>query len=353
MILLWSNCVSSQVEEEGLLVVLSVATATLAFFLNLLQLIVIVHQRLLYYHKNLVVLHFCLCGQLSCAPVLCGLIVAPPLSSSALAPVLHLLSLFTFAPLITLLVLQQHPLGRPPRALTFLLLLAWCQALLISLVPLTGWYGTRPASFAALLCALYFLHYPLVLILLVDLCLKRRSNRIGVVPDVESRGHIVQSSAVKQDGYVSSEGHLPVYVHLSSLSPHKNEKFTEGTSSDLKSLTSNDFPNKKICSDPRDQPFRMRNDILLVCLWSACTLPFFCQTALMAGNSQQDFCDALFSNERTALWTSWLTMLFAAIRPVFHTQLEDDLGESTVTFINVLCQVNDHLPNLNPPESPF
>ncbi|GBN34882.1 General transcription factor II-I repeat domain-containing protein 2 [Araneus ventricosus] len=99
------------------------------------------------------------------------------------------------------------------------------------------------------------------------------------------------------------------------------------------------------------QPFRARNDVLLVCLWSACTLPFFCHTALMAGHSQPDFCDALYSNERTALWTSWLTMLFAAARPVFHAQVEDDLGEGTVTFINVLCRVNDSSHDRNLPGS--
>ncbi|CAL1286424.1 unnamed protein product [Larinioides sclopetarius] len=347
MILLWSNCAGRQAEEDGLLVVLSVATATLAFFLNLLQLVVIVHQRLLHHHKNLVVLHLCLCGQLSCAPVLCGLILAPPLSPPALAPALHLLSLFTFAPLITLLVLQQHPLGRPFRALTLLLLLAWCQAILISLVPLTGWYVTRPASFAALLCALYFLHYPLVLILLVDLCLRRRSNRVGVMQDVESRGHSGQSSLHKQNCYVSSGDQWPIYVHTV---PHA-ENFGDGTIPTLKFPNSVCLPERLGCSAAQAQPFRARNDVLLVCLWSACTLPFFCHTALMAGHSQPDFCDALYSNERTALWTSWLTMLFAAVRPVFHAQLEDDLGEGTVTFINVLCRVNDSSHGGNPSES--
>ncbi|GFS49345.1 general transcription factor II-I repeat domain-containing protein 2 [Nephila pilipes] len=82
---------------------------------------------------------------------------------------------------------------------------------------------------------------------------------------------------------------------------------------------------------------QVRNDALLVCLWAACTLPFFCHTAFAA----RDLCGALAANERAALWTSWMTMLFAAVRPVFHAHLEEDLAEGTVSFINAVCRVKE------------
>ncbi|GIY91230.1 g_PROTEIN_RECEP_F1_2 domain-containing protein [Caerostris darwini] len=315
MILPWSHC-SRGNEVDGVLVLLSVATATLSFFLNLLQMAVIVHQRLL--QRNPVVLHLCVCGQLSCAPVLCSLLISAPNVAPA---ALHMFTLFTFAPLITLLVLQQHPLGRTPLALPLLLLLSWCQALLISLLPLSGWQGSRPA---ALLCALYFLHYPLVLILLADLCLKRASNRVGIARDVESWGQLAlaeHTSKVEKAAITES----PTQMASETVNCHLNRNIrTKGGS-------------VKIENPP---PFRLRHDALLVTLWGACTLPFFCHTAVLSGLSW-DFCDSLAANERTALWTSWMTMLFAALRPIFHSHTEDYLGEGTVTLINVLCRVKE------------
>ncbi|GFU23559.1 general transcription factor II-I repeat domain-containing protein 2 [Trichonephila clavipes] len=82
---------------------------------------------------------------------------------------------------------------------------------------------------------------------------------------------------------------------------------------------------------------QVRNDALLVGLWAACTLPFFCHTAFAA----RDLCGALAANERASLWTSWMTMMFAAVRPVFHAHLEEDLAEGTVSFINAVFRVKE------------
>ncbi|XP_054724309.1 lysophosphatidic acid receptor 3-like [Uloborus diversus] len=316
-----NNCTLSSAisyDVDKVYVVLAVSTATLSFFLNLTQFIIIIHQRLLKRNKNIIIINLCVCGQLSSLTVIWYIykvivfwqeerIVDNYLLCFLLPSGLHLLTLFTFTPLITLLILQHHLVARPKTNRRFsnshmvvalLVILAWCQAVIISLIPLTGWNNwynvcslpmAWSPSFSVLICIIYFLHYPMVIILLTDLCLwsSKRRNSISPEPLCEK---------AVGDNFCSA-------VHV----------------------------------EPK--PLSNKNVTLLFLLYMAGTLPFMFYTAKVALDQNVDLCESLIANEKAAMWTSWITVVFAAVRPLFHIFVEDDLGDGTATFISVVCRL--------------
>lgn len=320
--ILLENCTISteaNYEVDKVYVILAVATATLCFFLNATQFVIIIHQGLLKRNKNIVIINLCVCGQLSSLTVVWYLykvllfwqedrLVDDYLLCFLLPSGLHLLTLFTFTPLITLLVLQHHLVTRPQAYRRFhssqlviglLVLLSWCEAVIISLIPLTGWnswheicsfpYAWSP-SFSALVCIIYFLHYPMMIILLTDLCFFSSKRRRSICPQI--------------------------------------------LASDTAAMTLNEI-------DPSyDEPksLGLKNMILLFILYMVGTLPFVCYTAHVALHQEMDLCQSLVANEKAAMWTSWLTVVFAAIRPLFHIMVEDDLGDGTSDFMATICR---------------
>lgn len=248
---------------------------------------------------------------------------------------LHLLVLFTFGPLVTLLVLQHHRLVRgrrdAPLVVGLLVTLVWCQAVLVSLVPLTGWndWGGvcrlaliwRPA-FSLVVCVLYFLHYPMVVVLLADHCLHssrpRRSSSVSPA-----------STTTDDNLYVTSSSGL----HSSSTTDRKEKNFYV-TSSSRPSI---DEARILYVVPSSSDDFRPSSVVLLLGLYASCTLPFVACTAWQgAWGAAADPCGPLVAGERAAAWTSWLTVLFAALRPLFHLLLEEEVAEGTVSLVSAL-----------------
>ncbi|KFM57792.1 hypothetical protein X975_26946, partial [Stegodyphus mimosarum] len=320
-----NNCTLSSAasyDVDKVYVVLAVSTATLSFFLNFTQFIVIIHQRLLKQNKNIIIINLCVCGQLSSVTVIWYIykvvvfwhqerIIDNYLLCFLLPSGLHLLTLFTFTPLITLLVLQHHLVVRPRTSKRFhsnqlviglLVVLAWCEAVIISLIPLSGWnnwhdicsvpFAWSP-SFSVLICIIYFLHYPMVIILLTDLCLWSSKRRSSICPQ----------PLHNKLNYECGEQNMIVHV------------------------------------EPK--PLSSQNVVLLFLLYIAGTMPFMCYTAKVALSQDMDLCQSLVANEKAAMWTSWITVVFAAIRPLFHIFVEDDLGDGTATFISTVCRIKN------------
>nr|XP_015922558.1 uncharacterized protein LOC107451087 [Parasteatoda tepidariorum] len=318
MEILLSNCTLSTASYEGdkAYVFLASTTAVLSFFLNLSQFIIIIHQRLLKENKNIIIINLCICGQLSSASVIWYIykvvsfwqeerLVDDYLLCFLLPSGLHLLTIFIFTPLITLLVLQHNLVIRPKTGKRFqsthlviglLIVLSWCQAIIISIIPLTGWNNWNGVcslplawspSFTILICIIYFLHYPIVLILLADLCLWSSKRRNSISPE-------------------------PLCCQ-SKL---------------------------ELCHAVRiaEKPLSNRNAIFLFLLYMAGTMPFMCYAASVVMDQDMDFCSSLVANEKAAMWTSWVTVVFAAIRPLFHIFMEDDLGDATAVFITTVSR---------------
>lgn len=306
----------SSYQFDNVYVVLAVATATLSFYLNLSQFIVIIHQKLLKNNKNIIIINLCVSGQLSSFTVfwyiyrvmsswraqddsgylLCFLVPSG----------LHLLTLFTFTPLITLLVLQHHLVTSPrgcshvqnsQLVVALLVILAWCEAIIISIIPLTGWNNWDQTcsvpqvwspSFSVLICVIYFLHYPMVLILVMDLCLWSSKRNRTICPE-----------AVPTDECDEKVGAV-------------------------------------LQKSPPD--LSLRGIVILFIVYIMGTLPFICYTARVAMYQEADVCQSLVANERAAMWTSWVTVVFAAVRPLYHALVDDDLGESTAQVLVSLCK---------------
>ncbi|KAG8180801.1 hypothetical protein JTE90_008586 [Oedothorax gibbosus] len=339
----WDNCtipppptLPTSDDEQRIYVLLATSTAMLSFTLNFMQFLVIICHRLL--RSHLVIGHLCICGQLASASVLFYIWRAFSDETEdyflclLLPSCLHLLVLFTFGPLITLLVLQHHRLVRDredaPFVMGLLVTLVWCQAFLVSLVPLTGWNNWQglcrlalvwPPAFSLLVCVLYFLHYPMVVILLADHCFHSRPRR--------------RSSSVSP---ASSNMHNSLLMHPSSTDTivmHQSSSTSPVLSLDedrIFYLTSSPAYRRR-----HTDVFRPVSIIVLLLLYFATTLPFVFCTAWQ-GAKGADPCDPLVAGERAVAWTSWITVMFAALRPCIHLLMEDEVTEGTITLVSVI-----------------
>lgn len=199
----------------------------------------------------------------------------------------------------------------------------------------------KPA-FSLIVCVLYFLHYPMVVILLADHCLhsssrsRRRSSSVSPA-SINQELCLTSSSSLNSSSVIDKDGRNPSVtssstacdLHSSSMIDKEGINYyaTSGLHSEEQSL---------FTSSSSSDDFRPRSVVLLLVLYASCTLPFVACTAWQGAWGPADPCGRLVAGERAAAWTSWLTVLFAALRPLFHLLLEEEVAEGTVSLVSAL-----------------
>ncbi|XP_022249863.1 cannabinoid receptor 1-like [Limulus polyphemus] len=318
------NCSSGpqNFQNQETFIILAVSMTTTAFFLNFLQVTVIIHQKLYKSSKNIVLLNFSICGQLTSAIDLWYIYTAmkwtksdevDPLDDLYLCLLLPsgllLLSFFTFWGLYVARVIQQYIVVLKHRCFTnfhheisvtmALIASSWTEGIVLALLPLIGWNSWNglchvptvwESSFSLTFGLLYILHLLVITAMFVDMLVLNLKKRRTIQP-------------YPNENTVSFNDISIQYQHPPTL--YSRENFTL---------------------------------LLEVIIFILFTLPFLIYFVYLHIHPISDPCLIFPKHHITNMWMSMLLILFAAVIPIFHMCSQRDLTRSYIAFIQSLVQ---------------
>ncbi|XP_023225815.1 sphingosine 1-phosphate receptor 5-like [Centruroides vittatus] len=299
-------------DHQRLFVLISVAIATMAFLLNLIHFLAIIQQSLLKQAKNIIIMSFCICGQLSSVVVAWYVYRITAAENSEILSDYNicyfvpsgflLVTLFTSTSLITLQVLQLHfeiscksKTEQRCRAIILaMVVMAWFEGVVVSVIPIVGWnnwqgYCTIPHiwsnAYSMTLCLLYYFHLSIIIALLFNVICANCKKRNSVLPECNEIATITDQPLV-----------IPFVT---------------------------------------SQAVKLKNVLASFTLYVFGTLPIISYMSYIVLGEKTHQCHMLILSTNYEVGSILLIVLSAAISPLFYIFTEDDLAAATAQFIHI------------------